>query len=63
MKTKEKDFNQKLLDEWQRLIKMKEEDVKYYKKNKNNFMYELTEIVLERMKNEYEKISKRIKAS
>jgi hypothetical protein len=54
---------QKNLNEWQRLIKMKQEDLKFYQKNKNEFMFELTEKVLKEMKNEYEKISKCVKAS
>jgi Fe-S cluster biosynthesis and repair protein YggX len=59
----DKDFKQKILGEWKRLIKMKEEDLKFYKKEKNNFMFELTEKVLKGMKNDYEKISKGIKTS
>jgi CRISPR/Cas system-associated endoribonuclease Cas2 len=59
----QKGFNQTLLSEWQRLIRMKEDDIKFYKKEKNVFMYELTKKVLTEMKNEYEKITKKFKAS
>jgi hypothetical protein len=57
------EMNTKFLNEWKRIIRMKEEDLKFYKKEKNDFMFELTEKVLKGMKNDYEKISKGIKAS
>jgi hypothetical protein len=63
MKKSDTVFNQKILNEWQRLIHMKEEDLVFYKKQKNNFMYGLTKKVIDGMKNDYEKISKSYKAS
>jgi CRISPR/Cas system-associated endoribonuclease Cas2 len=59
----QKTMNENLLSEWKRIIRMKEDDLKFYKKEKNDFMFELIEKVLKGMKNDYEKISKGIKTS
>ena len=53
--------SKEVLGEWVRLIEMKEEDLKYYRKEKNTYMTDLTEEVLKAMKEKYAKLSKTIK--
>ncbi len=62
---KDTNFNieEKILSEWKRLITMQEESIKEYRRTKNEYMEKFTIEVLKVMREDYEKLCKKFKAS